>query len=227
VSNHHSLTGLRAIEEEIFEILFNLCNERREGERVKMKYILDHVEVSKARLTNIIRRKLEPEGYVDYLPYEGIMLTDKGYAIAKAMQRNHCLAEALLGNILGMEWTLIHEEACQLEHGITDAIASHILAKLGPNPLTPYGYVIPDSSPTRCPFIYEDTCLLDSPVNVDLVLARIDPAKQLLAKLKSVGITKIGIKIVKIHQDEESATIEVNGTELKLDIHECQMIRVA
>ena len=77
---------LRPIEEEIFEVLFDLCSERGKNNRVKMKEILDLVgydRLSKAQLTNIIRRKLEGMDMdtageekkavqlIDYMPYEG------------------------------------------------------------------------------------------------------------------------------------------------------------
>lgn len=227
MSNHHSLTGLRPIEEEIFEILFNLCNERGEGERVKMKFILDRVDgLSKARLTNIIRRKLEPEDYVDYLPYEGIMLTDKGYAVAKAMQRNHRIAEALLGIILDMDWEFVHDEACPLEHVITDKMAETILSKLGSDPRTPYGFPIPDKKPSRQSIDEKMITLVTAQENIVYIICGVKPVKPLLRKLKEAGVSKLGFRVTKTSQEETKISISVNNVRVNLEIHEAESIYV-
>ncbi|MFW9995752.1 MAG: metal-dependent transcriptional regulator [Candidatus Odinarchaeota archaeon] len=232
------LSRLRPIEEEIFEVLFDLSSERGADTRVKMKEILDLVgsdRLSKAQLTNIIRRKLEElewevategerqekmvEQLLDYLPYEGVLLTDAGYAIAKVVQRNHRLAEALLGNILKMSWQLVHDQACFLEHGITEDIAGAILSKLGPSPHTPYGFPIPSGDSKREIFKFDDISLEEAPLNEVLVLQRIKPAPKLLRELKKAFITSIGARIRKVREESGKITVVAldNSIEIILD----------
>ncbi|MFX0014057.1 MAG: metal-dependent transcriptional regulator [Candidatus Hermodarchaeota archaeon] len=136
--------GLRIIEEDIMEVLFNLHISRNGRQRVKMKEILEIMEdrLAKTQLSNIVRRKLEPRGYVDYLPYEGLLLTKLGYRVARRITRNHRLAEAMLYQIFDMPFNKVHEEACYLEHGISDEIAEYIYRKLKMK-MTPFGMPIP------------------------------------------------------------------------------------
>ncbi|MHA2298249.1 MAG: metal-dependent transcriptional regulator [Candidatus Hodarchaeales archaeon] len=228
-------TRLRPIEEEIFEVLYDLSSEREKDNRVKMKEILDlvgHDHLSKAQLTNIIRRKLEEmelnvEGnemervqLVDYLPYEGVLLTDTGHAIAKVIKRNHRLAEVLLGNILGMDWSMVHDQACHMEHSLTENMAESILAKTGPDPLTPYGFPVPSGSPEREKFEFNDVNLHGAPLDKTLVLQRVIPTPELLQKLKTANVSGLKGKFKKMSEDETQITLLnlVTGTKLDLDI---------
>ena len=129
---HEKKYGLREIEEEIMEVLFDITITKEAAQRIKMGEILDRMgqDIAKTQLTNIVRRKLEPEGYVDYLPYDGILLTYKGYQEARRIARNHRLAEAMLYQIFDVPFTELHEQACYLEHGITDRMAELIYQKL-------------------------------------------------------------------------------------------------
>lgn len=77
-------------------------------------------------------------------PYKGVVLTEDGKNIALSVFRRHRLAERLLTDILHMDWTDSHEEACKLEHVISDTLAASIEKALG-NPQTcPHGNPIPD-----------------------------------------------------------------------------------
>ncbi|MFX0092710.1 MAG: metal-dependent transcriptional regulator [Candidatus Hodarchaeota archaeon] len=217
--DHEVKSELRAIEEEIFEVLFYLCNKKNKNERVKMKEILDLIDdLSKAQLTNIIRRKLEPRDLVDYLPYSGILLTDKGYIVAKWMLRRHRLAEALLGNILGLDWELIHDQACYLEHGISEVIAEAILANLESPPLSPYGFPIPSATSEKEVYNFDDIPLLEAPCDSPLFLKRVKPSTRLLQELKKLGINGLGAKFVKVRCDAKKITLLVNNKEAELNI---------
>ncbi|MFX0052566.1 MAG: metal-dependent transcriptional regulator, partial [Candidatus Hermodarchaeota archaeon] len=135
---------LREIEEEIMEVLFDITVDKTSDQRIKMGEILDRLgqDIAKTQLTNIVRRKLEPLGFVDYLPYEGILLTKDGFQAAKRIARNHRLAEAMLYQIFDVPFGELHELACSIEHGITDRMANHIYRKLGEKK-TPFGMPIP------------------------------------------------------------------------------------
>ncbi|MFX1538118.1 MAG: metal-dependent transcriptional regulator, partial [Promethearchaeota archaeon] len=182
------------------------------------------------QLTNIIQRKLAVEKIdedtglvvrpilVDYMPYNGILLTDEGYAIAKDMQRKHRLAEVLLGDILGLEWEIIHDEACCLEHGITESIAGAIFAKLGSSPLTPYGFPIPSNNPEREVIHFNDICLIDAPLNKTLILKRVKPSYELMRELKEIGIKGLDAKFSKINQEKGGLILSANNRESKLNI---------
>ena len=57
--------------------------------------------------------------------------------------RKHRLAECLLVDVIGLEWELVHEEACRWEHVISEAVERRLLDVLGHPHESPYGNPIP------------------------------------------------------------------------------------
>ncbi|WP_449278052.1 metal-dependent transcriptional regulator [Leucobacter sp. GX24907] len=72
-----------------------------------------------------------------------IYLSPRGRHLALSIMRKHRLAERLLADIIGLEWNLIHEEACRWEHVMSDK-ATELIARLLDHPThSPYGNRIP------------------------------------------------------------------------------------
>ena len=204
--------GLRVIEEEIMEVLFDLQIDTG-GKRIKMGVVLERLgeEITKTQLTNIVRRKLEPLNYVDYTPYEGILLTKKGFQVARRIARNHRLAEALLYQIFDIPFSILHEEACAIEHGITDRMAEYIFQKLN-DKTTPFGMPIPmvEIRDLEC----NDKCILDIHTGTSVILTRIiNHSVDTAQKLAKFNIHSIGIKMLVKGSNEEGVTIEVQNDE--------------
>ena len=57
---------------------------------------------------------------MDYYQYKGVQLTDKGYKIARSIVRKHRLLETFLYNTLGIDIDDLHEQACAMEHSLSD-----------------------------------------------------------------------------------------------------------
>ena len=77
---------------------------------------------------------------------EGIQLTDEGRVQAEALLRQHRLAERFLADVLGMNWVQAHEEAHNMERGMSPAIEERLMTLLG-NPRTcPHGNPIPTAT---------------------------------------------------------------------------------
>ena len=70
-------------------------------------------------------------------------LTPAGRHEAVAVMRKHRLAERLLADVIGLEWELIHEEACRWEHVMSDRVEKRILDMLTIKDVSPYGNPIP------------------------------------------------------------------------------------
>jgi len=68
-----------------------------------------------------------------------INLTPKGKAAAQHLVLRHRLAEKLLTEIIGLEWSRAHEEAERLEHGISPEVARLLLARFGRESRCPHG----------------------------------------------------------------------------------------
>jgi len=57
--------------------------------------------------------------------------------------RKHRLAECLLVDILGLDWQVVHEEACRREHVMSEKVERRVLDILGHPTVSPYGNPIP------------------------------------------------------------------------------------
>jgi DtxR family Mn-dependent transcriptional regulator len=107
--------------------------------------IAEFLGVSMGAVTNTLA-SLESRGLVRRQAYRGVDLTPKGEALALRVLRKHRLVERLLTEVLGMEWSEVHETACRLEHAITDDV-TEALERLLKNPKTcPHGNPIPNSA---------------------------------------------------------------------------------
>lgn len=68
-------------------------------------------------VTNTIEH-LKKHDLVEHEPYRGVKLTAKGEKLALNVLRRHRLAERLLTDLLNVEWSDVHENACKLEHAL-------------------------------------------------------------------------------------------------------------
>ena len=70
-------------------------------------------------------------------------LTDAGRARAIAVMRKHRLAERLLTDVIGLDWELVHEEACRWEHVMSETVERRLVELLDHPTESPYGNPIP------------------------------------------------------------------------------------
>lgn len=109
---------------------------------VSMGRLAEILGVVPGTATAMVKR-LTRERLIIYKPYAGVKLTAKGRRIAIHVIRKHRLVEALLVEVLGLDWTEVHEDAEQLEHVISDKLLERIDAMLGYPAVDPHGDPIP------------------------------------------------------------------------------------
>ncbi len=63
--------------------------------------------------------------------------------MAVRVLRRHRLAERLLTDVLGMPWDQVQQEACMLEHAISENVEERLIAILGDPKVCPHGLPIP------------------------------------------------------------------------------------
>src|ERR1700675_1499502 len=68
-----------------------------------------------------------------------IALTRKGSSLADRLAMRHQLAEKLLTEVIGLDWTRAHDEAERLEHGISPEVEKLLLARFGAEGFCPHG----------------------------------------------------------------------------------------
>ncbi|AIS32074.1 metal-dependent transcriptional regulator [Methanobacterium formicicum] len=115
--------------EEYMEVLYKLSLKERPVKTTKISTMLN---VSPASVTQMIK-KLQKEGYVDYSPYKGVTLTEEGYKIASKITRKHRLLERFLHDVLKIKKDKVHDQACEMEHVLSDD-AERALCQLLENP---------------------------------------------------------------------------------------------
>jgi DtxR family Mn-dependent transcriptional regulator len=59
------------------------------------------------------------------------------------VMRKHRLAERLLADVIGLDWALVHEEACRWEHVMSEQVERRIVEILEHPTHSPYGNPIP------------------------------------------------------------------------------------
>jgi DtxR family transcriptional regulator, Mn-dependent transcriptional regulator len=102
--------------EEYLEALYNLS---QDGTVASTSAISKRLHITPASVTEMLK-KLADNGYVNYSPYQGVTLTPKGFEIAEKMTRKHRLLERFLHDILHIGNDKVHNEACALEHALSD-----------------------------------------------------------------------------------------------------------
>ena len=70
-------------------------------------------------------------------------LTQEGRARATRVMRKHRLAERLLIDVIGLDWELVHDEACRWEHVISEDVERRLVDLLNTPSESPYGNPIP------------------------------------------------------------------------------------
>ena len=80
--------------------------------------------------------RMERDGLVIVGTDRKLNLTDEGAALATEVMRKHRLAERLLLDVIGLDWELVHDEACRWEHVMSDQVEDRLLSMLGVQKLT-------------------------------------------------------------------------------------------
>ncbi|MBU0532867.1 metal-dependent transcriptional regulator [Candidatus Micrarchaeota archaeon] len=102
------------------EYLETLVRYTEEGKEPKVKELAKDLNVSAASVSEMLK-KLSKQGFVTYERYGKITLTKKGEKLGKTVLRKHRIIESFL-TFIGVKKNKIHDEACILEHAISDNV---------------------------------------------------------------------------------------------------------
>ena len=87
--------------------------------------------------------RMERDGLVTVEGDRHLSLTHEGRKRAVHVMRKHRLAERLLADVIGLDWALVHDEACRWEHVMSEQVERRIYEMLGEPTESPYGNPIP------------------------------------------------------------------------------------
>ena len=119
--------------EEYLETIYDL--EGKDG-AAKTTSIARCMKLAPASVTEAIQGLAE-KGLVRYEPYQGVTLTEEGKEIADGIKRRHRLLEVFLEDVLHIRRERVHEEACRMEHTLSEETENALCRML--------------DAPSRCP----------------------------------------------------------------------------
>lgn len=115
-----------------------------DGEAASTTDLAARLNVAPASVTGMIQKlAAATPPLVVYRKHQGVTLTPEGEKAALEVIRHHRLLETYLVTMLGYSWDNVHEEACRLEHVISEEFEARIAAVLGHPERDPHGEPIP------------------------------------------------------------------------------------
>ncbi len=132
--------------ESIQNYLKTIYNLSVDGQPASTNEIAAQLGIAPASVTGMIQKMAGNEPpLVTYRKHQGVTLTPEGERTALEVIRHHRLIETYLVVMLGYSWDNVHEEACRLEHVISEEFETRIAAALGHPTHDPHGDPIPDA----------------------------------------------------------------------------------
>ncbi|AZI27518.1 metal-dependent transcriptional regulator [Pedobacter sp. G11] len=129
-------------EENYLKIIYHLAES---SNNVQTNAIAEQMQTKPASVTDMIK-KLAEKGYVDYVKYQGVTLTEKGKNAAIDIVRKHRLWEVFLVDKLNFKWDEVHDVAEELEHIKSETLIERLDEFLGFPKSDPHGDPIPDKN---------------------------------------------------------------------------------
>jgi DtxR family Mn-dependent transcriptional regulator len=213
------------------EYLETLYKINESGEIAKTSEIANQLNVAPASVSEMLK-KMADDGFIIYESYKGARLTKKGKKIAKKVTRKHRLLERFLHDFLKIKREKIHEQACKMEHVLSDD-AEDALCKLLRQPdLCPDDRKIipicdkPISSCVECVDQTSSTIVQDKKELFSLInlkehskgrIAFIRGGRRVVQRLVDMGLTpRTEIAILKAAPFKGPIEISVRGSKLAI-----------
>jgi len=135
--------------------------------RATVSDIAANLKISLPSVSEKVKHMME-QGYVIHEWREGVSLTEKGRFVALKMLRKRRLIETFLVKMAGYLIDEVHEDACRLEHAVSDRLADCLDDMLDNPKVDPHGHPIPSkegkieifSHQSLADFSPEDTVIL-------------------------------------------------------------------
>lgn len=150
---------------------------------------------------------------------DAIKLTAKGYSEAKGLVRRHRLAERLFTDVFDLAADAVHEDACKMEHILSEELTDSVCTFLGHPPTCPHGKPIPRG---ECCNKYRVSVkpvsmrLSDFEVGQNCKILFITPSDvDKLGRLSSIGI--IPGAVIKLLQKKPSVVLQIDETTIAID----------
>lgn len=172
--------------------------------------LANELKLSSASVTGMLKR-LDQLALVNYNSYKGVTLSDLGNKTAISIIRNHRLLETYFKNILGYSLDKIHDEACMLEHYISEHLSNKIDEILEHPKYDPHGHPIPTKD-GKIEDTSKDILMCDIVPKQTVIIRRLeDHNSELLAYLEQIELLpNVKVEVIEIAPFQGPLTIIYN-----------------
>ena len=192
---------------------------------VQTQAIADSLKVTPGTATVMIKHLAE-ERLVNYTPRYGVTLTAAGTTMALRLLRYHRLIETFLVEVLGYDWSEIHQEAEVLEHAVSDVFIQKVDRLLGYPTHDPHGDPIPNAQGRVTESLSQ--ALSDCPVHTKAIISRFeDTSPNTLGLMADEGLG-LGTSIRVTASSPAAGVLTLEGPKgsITLSLQLAQTIRV-
>ena len=188
-----------------------LASEKRTSGEVAMGQVAEALGVVPGTATTMVKA-LSDAGLVQYAPRVGVQLTEPGRKLALHVLRRHRLIEQFLVEVLGFDWSEVHEEAEQLEHVVSDLLLERIDRYLGHPTEDPHGDPIPSAEGELVHGQMET--LVECRLETEVTVARIsDQDADFLNYIAEAGLNPgVSLQVTGRSKSAESVQVELLGS---------------
>ncbi len=197
--------------DEALELIWIL---KEEGKSTQSNFKISSDDVSPDEILSILLQN----GLIN-LKGDDIDFTDKGYDRAKGLIRRYRLAERLFSDVFELRDDLVKDDACKVEHILSNELTDSVCTFLGHPPTCPHGKPIPRGECCKKyrvdiePLI---TRLSNIEPGTDVKIVFIIPSqKTSVIKLSSIGIVP-GVRI-RLLQKKPTIVLQVEETVIAMD----------
>jgi DtxR family transcriptional regulator, Mn-dependent transcriptional regulator len=162
-------------------------------------------------------------------------LTAEGMRLATRVMRKHRLAERLLTDVIGLDWELVHAEACRWEHVMSETVERRLVELLGHPTESPYGNPIPgldELGEAASDELVEGLGLLadlagveQSSVRVRRISEELQKDEPLMGTLRRIGA--VPDKVIGVSANEAGVLVGSGGESAELDLEAASHIFVS
>lgn len=186
-----------------------LEEEREPGAAIATGRLAALLAVTPGTVTAMLKT-LADSGLVAYEPYAGAHLTNAGRQLALHVLRRHRLIELFLVQVVGLDWSEVHDEADRLEHAVSERLIERMDEMLDRPAVDPHGDPIPSAALKVQTLDYATLADVGGgEVGVRCRVARIaDQSPEFLRLVEKVGL-RPGKRLRVTARDEAADTLEI------------------
>ena len=195
---------LNRAEEDYIKAIYELTIQN-DAPMIKTNEISDYFGYTDQSVNEMIK-KLNQKKLVNFIPYKGIHLTNKGKKEAIRMIRAHRIWEVFLTDKLGLSWEDVHEDAEKLEHATSSRVLDLLYDFIGKPDFCQHGNPIPNEQGNIKKA--SNFSLSECRVGDVFMLTRVLDLKALLLYLNEEKI-KLNDQFIVLEKDEFNEIIKV------------------